>query len=92
MRTGKTMINRDKLITIIFAGTSSLVTFLVVSYFNGFITKADYRPEMFVTKDEYNADKLGTSSAMSELKTEMINVKNDLKDIKTDIKELLKRK
>ena len=82
----------DKLLTILFAGVSSLITFLIVSYFNGFITKADYRPEMFVTKQEYNADKVSLTSVMSTLNAEMINVKSDLKDIKTDIKELLKRK
>ena len=93
MANSKSSMN-ENLIRLLIGGAFSLMTFLVVSYFNGFITHAEfneaYKPETLVKKEKYNADKIEQTQQIASLQTDMSTVKGDVKELKKDIKEILK--
>lgn len=79
----------DKKVIASILGT--MFSLIIVGYFTGFITKADYKPETFVTKDRYNKDQLTYTEEKATIKAELGHLKTGQTEIKTSLKELIKK-
>jgi len=83
---------KEKFIMFVAVVLTSIASFLVATYFGNFLLKADYHPENFVTKKEYNIFKIEDVKIKTTLEANIENIGKNVNEMKGDIKTLLQRK
>ena len=97
--------SKEYLMRLLLSGLASLSTFIVVSFFNGFITVSELQAEVkqqvkekmstakleFVGKEQYNEDQKQYVEEITAIKAELQNMQDTQREIKKGVNTLLKR-
>ena len=83
--------NTDWYMRLMTSVAASILTLIIVGYLTGFMTRAEYKPESFLTKEKYNKDQLDYVKEKTTIKSELGHLKTGQTEIKTSLKELIQR-